>query len=409
MSLVRMGRIILIGLRNFRRARLQAALAILAATVGTGGVVVSTDYAAAGRKKIFDQFRRMGTHVVIVTPAESRAVGGRARTGALVTTLRSPDYRAVIEQVPEIVASSPTISTVLRVRAGDLTKSTTIVGCAPAYFAVRDWSTQSGDLFDAGDDRGQRRVALLGATLARDLFGESDPIGRRINIGREPFEVAGVLRERGQGLDAANEDAQVYVPLATATRRLMNADYYTSIVVEIGSWQSMDRAAREIAEVMSRRHRPHSFTGPDFQVQNQKALVETQLAAFSRLTFFLRWIAASTAVVASLGIFAIAWIGVGHRSPEIGARRAIGATIADIVGQFFVEGIAGPILGCAAGVAVSWPVLRLIDLRVQQPFLFSGRLAIESAAVSVLLYSGSCIACCWRALGIDPSAALRAE
>lgn len=158
----------------------------------------------------------MGTHIIIVTPAESRAVGGRARTGTLVTTLRGPDYHALVEQVPEIVASSPTISTVLRVRAGDLTKNTTIVGCGSAYFAVRDWSTQSGDLFDAADDRSHRPVALLGATLARDLFGESDPIGRRINIGREPFEVSGVLRERGQGLDAANEDVEVYVPLATA-------------------------------------------------------------------------------------------------------------------------------------------------------------------------------------------------
>jgi ABC-type antimicrobial peptide transport system permease subunit len=166
------------------------------------------------------------------------------------------------------------------------------------------------------------------------------------------------------------------------------------------------RGAR--AEVVSRRHQPLSFTGPDFQVQNQKVLIETQLAAFSRPTFFLRWIAASTAVVASLGIFAIAWIGVGHRRREIGSRRAIGATMADIVWQFFVEGISGPFLGCAAGVAVSWPVLRLIDLRVQQPFVFSGRLAIEAAAVSIFLYAGSCIACCWRALGIDPSA-LRAE
>ena len=409
MSLVRMGRIIVIGLRNFRRERLQAVLAILAATVGTGGVVVSTDYAAARTE---EDLRSVPPHG---HSCRYRHTGGEPRSRRPCANWRPRDHAAKSRLSRSHRASSRDRRFIadylhrVRVRSGDLTKSTTIVGCAPAYFAVRDWSTQSGDLFDAGDDRGQRRVALLGATLARDLFGESDPIGRRINIGREPFEVAGVLRERGQGLDAANEDAQVYVPLATGTRRLMNADYYTSIVVEIGSWQSMDRAAREIAEVMSRRHRPHSFTGPDFQVQNQKALVETQLAAFSRLTFFLRWIAASTAVVASLGIFAIAWIGVGHRSPEIGARRAIGATIADIVGQFFVEGIAGPILGCAAGVAVSWPVLRLIDLRVQQPFLFSGRLAIESAAVSVLLHSGSCLACCWRALGIDPSAALRAE
>jgi putative ABC transport system permease protein len=409
MTMGRMGRITLFGLRNFRRARLQGWLAVLAATAGTGGIVVSTDYAAAGREKIFDQFRRMGTNIVIVTPIESRSVGGRARTGALVTTLRRSDYRAVIQQVPEIVASSPTVSTVLRVRAGDLTKSTIVVGCEPAYFAIRNWTIQTGAMFNAVDDRSERRVALLGAAAARDLFGESDPAGRRISIGREPFTVAGVLRERGQGLDAANEDAQIYVPLATAMRRLTNIDYYASILLEIGSWQDMDLAAREIADIVNRRHRSLSFTGPDFRVQNQKSLIETQLATFTRLTFFLRWIAASTAMVASVGIFGIAWIGVGHRRREIGTCRAIGATMADVILQFFVEGITGPVIGCAGGIAISWPVLRAIDLRVQQPFLFSSRLAVEAALVSIVLYAGSSITCAWRAIRVDPSAAMRAD
>lgn len=405
----RAGWIGVIAFRHFRRSRLQAVLAIVAAVTGTAGVAVSTGYAASGRQKIFDQFRRMGTNLIVVTPIQSRAVGGRARTGTIVTTLRETDERALLAGIPEIAAVSPTASTVLRVRAGDLTKNTTIVGCAPQYFAMRNWNASEGALFDGRDNGSARRVALLGATAALDLFGRSDPTGKRILIGTVPFTVSGVLTERGQGLDSANEDAQIYVPLETAMHRLMNIDYYTSIVVQIRSWQAMDAAAQQIAAILERRHRFVSLTGPDFQVRNQKALLDAQLAAFTRLTFFLRWIAASALAVASLGIFGVAWIGVGHRVREIGTRRAIGATAGDVLAQFFMEGIAGPAAGCGLGLLVAGFVLRTIDARADQPFFYSANLAAEAAAFSLMLYAVSTLLCCVRAIRVEPSVALRAE
>jgi putative ABC transport system permease protein len=409
MGLARTGSIAKVALRNFVRSRITASLAILAAIAGTGGVIVCTGYAAAGRQKIFDQFQRMGTNLIVVTPRQSRAVGGRAPTGAIVTTLRNPDYRAILQSVPDIADSSPTVSATFRIRAGDLTKSTTIVGCEPAYFALRNWSPHTGSLFTNLDDRSTRRLALLGATAARDLFGQSDPTGMRISINRVPFTVAGVLEERGQGLDAANEDAVVYVPLETAMRRLMNVDYYASMLFQVRSWRNMDDASRQMTEFLGRRHRFITFTGPDFQVQNQKSLIDTQLAAFNRLTFFLRWIAASTLAVASLGIFGVTWIGVGHRSREIGTCRAIGATRLDVLTQFFVESIAGPLVGCGAGVAAAWLILRSIDLRAHQPFLFFMQTAADAAMASTVLYAVSGLACCLRAIRIEPSVGIRDE
>ena len=409
MTLTRTRQIVAVALRNFYRARLHAWLSIAAAIAGTGGVVVCAGYAAAGRQMILNQFQQMGTNLVIVTPQQSRAVGARARTGAIVTTLRDSDYRAILQATSGISASSPTVSTVLRIRAGDLTKSTAVVGCRPDYFALRNWSVESGSLFEAADDRNARRVALLGATAARDLFGPSGPRGTHISINGVPYTVAGILAERGQSLDAANEDAQVYVPLQTAMRRLMNVDYYASILFQINSWPRMDSASQEIDDILLRRHRFVSFNGPDFRVQNQKSLIETQLAAFQRLTFLLRWIAASTLAVASLGLFGIAWIGVGHRTREIGTCRAIGATMLDMLVQFFTEGITGPILGCGLGIATARVALREIDRRVQQPFLFSSKLAVEAAFVSILLYAVSTLACCLRTIRVEPSAALRSE
>ena len=409
MTGIRLTQLLRVGLRNFRRSRLQAALATLSALSGTGGIVVCSGYGAAGRAKIFDQFRSMGTNLVLVTPRQSRAVGGRARTGAIATTLREGDYKAILRAVPEIAASSPTVATTLRMRAGDLTKSTTVVGCLPDFFVIRRWGADKGALFSAVDDATEQRVALLGTTTARDLFGTGDPVGRRIILGSGPFIVSGVLAERGQGVDAANEDTQVYVPLKTAMRRLLNQDYFASILVEINSWEAMDAGAGEIAGVLAGRHRFFLFGGPDFEVQNQKSLIETQLAAFARLTFYLRWIAVSMLAVASLGIFGVAWIAVGNRRREIGTCRAIGATAADVLAQYAAEGIAGPALGCAAGIAAAWPTLRIIDARIGQPFLFSPALAGYAALVSIALYTSATLATCWRTTRIRPSTALRSE
>ena len=395
--------------RYFRRSYLAAAISVAAAASGTGGVIVCTGYAAAGRQKIIDQLERMGTNVIVVTPQQSRAVGGRARTGTIVTTLRESDYRAVREAAAQITSASPTVSAVLRLRAGDLTRNTTVVGCEPEYFRIRNWPVRMGTLFDSADERAGKRVILLGATAALDLFGPVDPTGERISVNRVPFTIAGVLSERGQGLDAADEDSQVYVPLQTAMKRLMNVDYFGSILFQIGSWRDMDEAEQEIGAELERRHRIVSLGGPDFQIENQKSLIETQLAATERFTFLLRWIAASTLGVSSMGIFGVAWIGIGHRTREIGTCRALGATVQDILVQFFAEGIAGPALGCACGVTIARIVLQVIDARAGQPFLFAPRTTAVAAGLSMLLFALSTMASCLRAVGIAPSIALRAE
>jgi putative ABC transport system permease protein len=270
-----------IAARNFRRFRLQSVLIVAASVTGTAGVIVSTGFAAGGRQKILDQFAQLGTNVIIVTPQQSRAVGGRARTGSVVTTLNESDYKAIAQSVDGISSSSPTVSSTLRIRAGDLTKNITVVGCDPDYFAIEHWALTFGSSFDENALRQQSRIALLGATAARDLFGEADPTGSHITINRVPFIVQGVLAERGQGLDSSNEDDQVYVPLDTAMHRLMNVDYFSSILFNIKSWSSMDDDADQIYQLVARRHRHGAKSVDDFLVQNRKSLIDTQLSAFS--------------------------------------------------------------------------------------------------------------------------------
>lgn len=211
-------------------------------------------------------------------------------------------------------------------------------------------------------------------------------------------------------MDAANEDTQVYIPLATAMRRLLNQEYYSSVLFQIDSWRNMDAAAYEIKSVLASRHRFWSSAGDtDFEVANQKSLIDTPLATFARLTFFVRWILVSMLGLASLGILGVAWIAVGQRRREIGTCRAIGATTRDVLTQYMAEGFAGPLMGCTVGTALSWPALRAIDARVGQPFLFSGSLAAESALTSAVFYAAATLITSRRAVTIEPSVALRSE
>jgi putative ABC transport system permease protein len=409
MPVLRVQQILQIAVRNFRRFRLQGVLIVVATMTGTAGVLVSTGYAAGGRQRILDQFALMGTNVIVVTPQQSRAVGGRARTGSLVTTLGPADYKAIRQSVDGISSASPAVAGVLRLRAGDLTKNTTIMGCLPEYFAIKHWLPVRGEVFEERDNRQQARVAVLGATAARDLFGDSDPTGSRITINRIPFTVAGVMSERGQGLDASNEDDQVYAPLDTAMHRLLNVEYFNAILFNIDSQSRMDDATGQIRRLLDDRHRNLAPAGEDFVIQNRKSLLDTELGAFARLTFLVRWIAGSALMVSSLGVFAVTWIGIRNRTREVGTRRALGATRGDILLQFFSEGALGALIGCGTGMGTGFLALRAVAARLSQPLMFSTSAAGLEVFVSVAVYSTFTLISSLRAVRIEPLVALRAE
>ncbi len=409
MAILRFQQIVRIAARNFGRFRLQAALIVVATMTGTAGVLVSTGYAAGGRQKILDQFARLGTNVIIVTPQQSRAVGGRARTGSVVTTLGPSDYKAIGQSVGGISSTSPTVAGVLRIRAGDLTKNTTVVGCTTEYFAIKHWLPALGEVFGARANHQQARVALLGATAARDLFGEGDPTGSRVTINRIPFTVTGVMSERGQGLDASDEDDQVYVPLDTAMHRLINVDYFNAILFNLEARSQMDDATEQIRQLLEERHRHVTSAGDDFVLQNRKSLLDTQLSAFARLTFLVRWIAGSALVVSSLGVFAVTWIGIRNRTREVGTRRALGAKRVDILLQFFSEGTMGAMIGCYTGLGIGYLTLRVVAARLKQPLMFSTSAAGFELLLSLTLYSTFTLISSLGAIRIEPLVALRAD
>ena len=253
------------------------------------------------------------------------------------------------------------------------------------------------------------RVVVLGHTAALDLFGEESPVGRLLMINRVPFIVAGVLTERGQGLDVSNEDSQLYIPLRTAMHRLMNLDHFSSITIEVEDLRQMDEASGQIRSLLHPLHRIREGQADDFQIQNQKTLLETQRAAAARLGFLLGWTGASALAVSGLGILGITWIAIKEGTRDLATCRALGATAADVFFQVWFESTVLALLGGLLGLAVSWPGSRWIAGSAGLPFVFSGQTAALSLTAAACLNLAFSLLPARRAARLHPIEALRHE
>ena len=274
---------------------------------------------------------------------------------------------------------------------------------------MKAWALRAGRWFGPDDMRRSARVALLGHKVAGELYPDRNPVGERLFINRVPFEIIGLLEERGPGLDASDEDGQVYVPLTAAMRRLLNVEHYNSILFEVPDLGTMEQAETAIAQLLQRRHRSSAARPDDFQVQSQRELIDTQMAAANRLQFLVSWIGFSALVVSGLGILAIAWIAVRDRTREIGTRRALGATAFDVFFQFAFEATVLAIAGIGVGILTGWLATRFIADRADLIFVFdtgNAILVLVVAFVLNVLFAG------WpalRAARLDPIDALRHE
>lgn len=396
-------------LRVMRRFGFRSVLILLASSLGIGGVIVSVNFAAGGRRETLSQIARMGVNALTVVPRQDRGAAGRARTGGISHTLIPVDYHYIRQQVPAIVRASAIASGEFRIKAGDLSKSTQIVGCQQDYPVIKSWGLAEGEWFSDQDDRRVARVAILGYRVAHDIFGSESPVHRTLLVDRAPFQVIGVLAERGQGLDVVSEDDQIYIPLQTAMHRVMNVDYYSGLLLEVTRMEEMDEAAADIAGLLRARHHRLANLPDDFQVRNQKTLIETQIASSRQLGFYVRSIGIGGLAVSGLGVLAISWMAVKGRTVEIGTRRALGAKVADVFAQVLVEAALLSIAGCALGLLLGWQGSQMVANRAGLPFEFdwaNAKLAVLSAALMNLSFA---LLPAFRAARVSPICALRHE
>lgn len=388
--------------------KLRTLLSITGIVVGIATVVLMVSAGRGAEKKILDRIRDMGTNLIVVNAGQTRIVAGRQRQTSMVTTLEIDDAQAIAAECASVKLAAPAITKKLSTRWEDENANTNVIGITPEGFRVRNIAIAEGRMFDSEEDRARRRVAVLGPTAAVNLFGRTDPMGLQIRIGRVPFEVIGLTDLKGMDANGVDQDDLILVPLGSAMRRLFNVDHIDTIYVQAEGAEALDRAEIEIRHLLRQRHRLRDKPD-DFTIQNQATLLAAEREAAQSMTLLIGSVAAISLVVGGIGILAVMLIAVRERTPEIGLRRALGATRRDIRLQFLLEsgllagsgGVIGVVAGVAAAVAVSQ--LGFWETIISWPAALAG----FGFSVAVGLVFGIYPAV--RAAALEPIEALRAE
>lgn len=388
--------------------KLRTLLSITGIVVGIATVVLMVSAGRGAEKKILDRIRDMGTNLIVVNAGQTRIVAGRQRQTSMVTTLEIDDAQAIAAECASVKLAAPAVTKKLSTRWEDENANTNVIGITPQGFRIRNIAIAEGRMFDSEEDRARRRVAVLGPTAAVNLFGRADPLGLQIRIGRVPFEVIGLTESKGMDANGVDQDDLILVPLGSAMRRLFNVDHIDTVYVQAESAEVLRRAEIEIRQLLRQRHRLRDKPD-DFTIQNQATLLAAEREAAQSMTLLIGSVAAISLVVGGIGILAVMLIAVRERTPEIGLRRALGATRRDIRLQFLLEsgllagsgGVIGVVAGVAAAVAVSQ--LGYWDTIISWPAALAG----FGFSVAVGLVFGIYPAV--RAAALEPIEALRAE
>jgi len=365
--------------------RLRTFLTMLGMVIGVGAVIVMSAVGAGTQAKVKDSIASMGSNLLIVLAGSMSSGGVRLGSGG-VQTLTVSDATA-IEEMDTISAAAPTTSGSAQLIYQSTNWYTQVTGTTPSYFEVRDWEIENGYPFMDSDVRGATRVVVLGKTIAQNLFGDEDPVGKTIRIKNSPYLVVGVLAKKGQSLDGRDQDDTAIVPITTAQTKLFGTQFkgvVRFIMVEALGDSVMDKAEKEMGELLRQRHKLRESVEDDFTIRNLTALANTAQETTKAMSLMLAAIASISLLVGGIGIMNIMLVSVTERTREIGIRIAIGAKQRHILVQFLLEALMISIIGCLIGVCVGVGGAFLI----QKFFSISIAVTQSSILISFLVATG---------------------
>jgi putative ABC transport system permease protein len=390
--------------RALRRNKMRSLLTMLGIIIGVGSVIGSVSLTSGATKQVENQVASLGENVVTVFSGNFTSGGMRGGWGS-APTLTIEDATA-ISHLPNVVAVSPEVRTRAQVLANGLNWNTQILGESPDYPQIRNWSVASGSMFSDQDVRGLAKSAVIGKTVADQLFPNQDPIGQTVRIRNLPFKVVGLLDSKGFNLFGQDQDDVVIIPYTSHMRRINSATFVNSILVEAASDKVINDVQTAITDMLLARHRSRE---QDFTVRNQVEVMQAVTATSRAMGFLLAGIAAVSLVVGGIGIMNIMLVSVTERTREIGIRMAVGARAGDILVQFLVEAVAlsatGGCIGIALGVGFSQFLAALNNWPALTPMAWIIIAFVSSAIIGII--SGFYPA--WKASKLDPIDALRYE
>ena len=330
--------------------KMRTLLTMLGIVIGVGAVIVMIAVGQGATSQIQAQINGLGTNLILITPGSTQQ-GGVSQGAGTFNRLSVEDAQKLKLESLTLAGVSPVIFARLVVIGPNGNWRTIINGVSADYFSIRDWGVTAGDIFTDADVRASRKIALLGKTVADNLFPGSDPTGEQIQIGRVPFTVAGVLTPKGQNASGNDQDDLILMPYTTAQTRLSGNTRIFQIMTSTFSPGDIPAAQREITAIMREAH--HLADNPDdFTVRNQSEIAAAATSTTAVMSGLLAAIASISLLVGGIGIMNIMLVSVTERTREIGIRMAIGARGSDVLTQFLVESVVMSILGGIVGLLV---------------------------------------------------------
>jgi putative ABC transport system permease protein len=355
-----------IALKALRVNKLRTALTMLGMIIGVGAVITMLAVGSGAQERVREQIRNLGTNLIIVFPGSTTAGGARLGAGS-AQTLTEADAQAIALEVEGVIVTAPSLRGSGQVVAGNANWATQYFGTTNDYLIARDWPLASGRAFEPQELASAGKVAIIGQTVATQLFGDADPIDQTIRVRKVPLTIIGVLDRKGQNSLGQDQDDILLMPIATARNRVLGQSQgrqkrIGGMSIKVADGVDMKQVEERMKDLLRQRLRVQPGADDPFTVRNLTELLQTQEAASRVLTLLLAAVAGVSLLVGGIGIMNIMLVSVTERTREIGLRMAVGARGRDILKQFLTEavtlsmigGLAGIIIGVAASFAVGY-------------------------------------------------------
>ncbi len=382
---MRLSKLLLTSSKSILRNRVRSFLTTLGIIIGVASVIIMVAIGKGAQQDIKDQIQSMGTNIIMIMPGSSSSRGTSLGSGSRQSlTLKDADK---LRNIESLIAVSPLSRINSQVIGGSGNWQTQVYGVDPDYLTIREWSVTSGDMFTKKDIATSSKVAVIGKTIADQLFADQDPIGQSIRIGKVPMKIVGILDEKGQNAMGQDQDDIILAPVSTVLNRMSRQRHINQIMASASSMDIITDASVEIETILRAAHNISDGDDADFQIRTQADIMTRATSTARTMTVLLGAIAGVSLFVGGIGIMNIMLVSVTERTREIGIRMAIGARESDILFQFLIESIVlssmGGIIGILIALGAIWGVTNIIGFKTSidiatifLAFIFSGAVGV---------------------------------